>query len=93
MVGKSGASVMSDKDKPKDVMRSPYIDGGSGKKIRIAVSYSQLSESLKARLGPDLTERDLLKMLIKWRRLGNILLMKIANEEITEKDIECLKIN
>ena len=87
MVGKSGVGVMSDKDKPKDVMRSPYIDGGAGKKIRIAVSYSQLTDSLKDRLGVDLTEHELLDRINL--ALDRIIahLEEITDEQFTVEDV------
>lgn len=73
---------MADKDKPKDVMREPYISTSGGKKIRATVAYSQLTSSLKGRIGADLTEHELLEMIIIQAKMINLHLMSITGEEI-----------
>ncbi|KKK86673.1 hypothetical protein LCGC14_2760880 [marine sediment metagenome] len=78
---------MADKDRPKDVMRSPYIDGGAGKKIRIAVSYSQLTDSLKDRLGVDLTVHELQEMAIATLDKILLCLYEMSDLDIIEDDI------
>lgn len=77
-----------DKDKPPQVMRAPYLDMGRGEKRRTVVSYSNLTSSLQTRISAlDLTEHELLEMIVITVNKINIHLMAGSDLDLTEDDI------
>ncbi len=78
-----------DKDRPRHVMRARYRDVGKGEKIRHKIAYGELTTSLQTRIGPDLTEHELLEHIILTLKRINTQLAKVTDEDITEDDIRC----